>query len=233
MIDRPRSVVITGVSQGIGRALMEQFAKQGWQVWGTIRNPSALSIASLDSESRARITLVPLEITDHAACLAIADVIRQPVDVLINSAASFGNLAFHAGDFSANQFIETLTINVVGPTVLARALKPRLLKGNNPMIIMMSTGNASISGNTTGHMLAYRASKSALNQVVRTLAAEWGPEGITTIALNPGWVRTRMGGEGASLSPEEAALNIISFINTANHSQNGNFVNTDRSQLPW
>ena len=233
MIDRPKSVVITGVSQGIGRALLEKFAKDGWQVWGTVRDNTTSLLKSLDPETRARITLLPLEIADHAACLRLRDAINQPIDVLINSAGTFGNSAFHADDFDPANFMQTLAINTVGPAVIARALKPRLLAGNNKLIVMMSTGNASLAGNTKGQMLAYRTSKSALNQVVRTFAAEWGSAGITTVALNPGWVKTRMGGNNAPLFAETAAMNIASFVDAASPRLNGVFVNTDGSQLPW
>jgi NAD(P)-dependent dehydrogenase (short-subunit alcohol dehydrogenase family) len=65
------------------------------------------------------------------------------------------------------------------------------------------------------------------------MAAEWGPQGLTVVALNPGWVRTDMGGPSAPMAVEAAANNILSFIRTADHRLNGAFVNTDGSSLPW
>ena len=100
---------------------------------------------------------------------------------------------------------------------------------------MMSTGNASLAGNTAGTMLGYRLSKSALNQAVRNLAAEWGAEGFTIAALNPGWVKTDMGGPDAEIAVEEAARQILTFVEEVSTRPdiNGAFVNTDGSQLPW
>src|SRR5205085_2660113 len=156
-----------------------------------------------------------------------------PLDVLVNSAATFGNQAFSMDALDPAAMMETFATNVVGPTILACALKPKLMLGRRRLIVMMSTGNASLAGNTAGKMVAYRASKSALNQIVRSMAAEWTGDGIVTVALNPGWVRTRMGGEQAPLSPGVAAQNIVSFVRAANAQQNGKFLNTDGSELPW
>lgn len=171
---------------------------------------------------------------DHKAVETACASIQRPVDVLICNAASFGPRAFHTREFDPDDFVATLSVNVVAPMVLAKSLRHQLLAAEGKLIVMMSTGNASLSGNTDGSMLAYRASKSALNQIVRNLAAEWGPEGFVATALNPGWVRTDMGGEQAPLSPDEAAVEIVNFVEeVATPALNGCFVNTDGSPLPW
>ena len=230
---RKPSAFVTGITQGIGHALATALLQDGWIVWGTSRKSFDETASLIDSRLHDGLRPLRLELTDLDACAALGEHVDGPLDVLINSAASFGNMAFRADDFSPTAFLETLSINVVAPTAIARALKSRLAEGDRRLIVMMSTGNASLSGNKTGGMLSYRASKSALNQVVRTLAAEWGDTGFTTVALNPGWVRTAMGGQNAPLTPLTAAHNIVSFIRTAGPSLNGAFVNTDGTALPW
>jgi NAD(P)-dependent dehydrogenase (short-subunit alcohol dehydrogenase family) len=230
---RPPSALVTGITQGIGQALATALLQDGWVVWGTSRKSPDETAASIDSRLHDRLRPLHLELADLDACAAIGGRVSGPLDVLVNSAASFGNKAFRGGDFSPQAFLEALAINTVAPTAIARALKPRLDEGARRLIVMMSTGNASLSGNKTGGMLAYRASKSALNQVVRTLAAEWADGGFTTVALNPGWVRTAMGGNQAPLTPLTAAQNILSFVRTAGSQLNGCFVNTDGCPLPW
>jgi NAD(P)-dependent dehydrogenase (short-subunit alcohol dehydrogenase family) len=69
---------------------------------------------------------------------------------------------------------------------------------------------------------------------MRNIAAEWAPQGFATVALNPGWVRTDMGGENAPLSVEQAAAEIHDFCeNLMGEALNGRFCNTDGSELPW
>jgi len=230
---RPPSAFVTGITQGIGQALATALLQDGWIVWGTSRKASDDTLASIDPRLHAGLRPLRLELTDLDACAAMSDQVSGPLDVLVNSAASFGNRAFQGDDFSPQAFLEAMAINTVAPATIARALKPRLAEGDRRLIVMMSTGNASLSGNSSGRMLAYRASKSALNQVVRTLAAEWAEAGFTIVALNPGWVRTTMGGQQAPLTPLIAAHNIVSFIRTAGGQLNGSFVNTDGSPLPW
>jgi NAD(P)-dependent dehydrogenase (short-subunit alcohol dehydrogenase family) len=233
MNTRLPSVLITGVNQGIGLALATTLLQDGWFVWGTSRKSADETYASIDRRLHEKLRLIPLELTDVDACSTLGERVSAPLDVLINNAASFANLAFRSDDFCAKALLEAFTVNTVAPLCIARSLKPQLAQGSRRLIVMMSTGNASLSGNKTGEMLAYRASKSALNQIVRTLAAEWGDAGFTTVALNPGWVRTAMGGAAAPLLPVTAAQNIASFITTAAPTLNGAFVNTDGSPLPW
>ena len=118
---------------------------------------------------------------------------------------------------------------------MTRSLKANLEAGSRRLVIMMSTGNASLQGNTNGTLLGYRLSKTALNQAARTLAAEWGPQGFSIVALNPGWVRTDMGGPDADLSVDNAADNVLNFVRAVSTSTevNGLFLNTDGSPLPW
>lgn len=160
--------------------------------------------------------------------------IEDPLDIVINNAATFAGSAFRLSELNAAEMLTAFSTNVIGPTLVAKAFKGHLMSGSRRLLIMMSTGNASLAGNTEGEMLAYRASKSALNQVTRTLAVEWRNDGISAVALNPGWIRTRMGGADAPLSPEEAASNVADFaLRSDVHRFNGCFVSTDGSEVPW
>lgn len=233
MSDRPAVAFVTGINQGIGYALASALLQDGWVVWGTSRRPAAEVVALFEPHLCGGLRPLQLELSDLDACAAVGTQITGPLDVVVNSAAGFGNDAFHGENFLAKAFLDTMAANTVAPAVISRVLKPRLMERSRRLLIMMSTGNASLAANTTGGMLSYRASKSALNQVVRTLAAEWREDGITTVALNPGWVKTRMGGELAPLRPMTAAQNIVSFIRSAGPHLNGSFINTDCSPLPW
>jgi len=223
------TLAISGVSRGIGEGVARAFLAEGWRVQAFGR-----SKPSWFDEFGDAAVLTQCDFADPVSVQTACAAVNCPIDVLICSAATFGGGAFNLHDFDPAAFSETMAVNVISPALMARELHPRLQEGARRLLVMMSTGNASLAGNSAGSMLAYRASKSALNQVMRNLAAEWGPHGFTAVALNPGWVRTDMGGAQAPLSVDEASKLILSFVTQiATPAINGAFVNTDGSALPW
>lgn len=221
-------VAISGVSRGIGAELARAFLVAGWQVHGLGR------LAATDLLNVPAFTMHYCDMAKSDSVVSACQFLPQVLDVLICNAASFGSLAFHSHEFSELDFADTLAINLIAPAIMARETRKRLLAGERKMIVMISTGNASLAGNVSGTMLAYRTSKTGLNQLVRCLAAEWAPVGITSLAVNPGWVRTRMGGEAAPLSAVAAGTDIFRFVTLlATTGMNGSFVNTDGTVLPW
>lgn len=226
-------MLITGVNRGIGAALLAAFAGGGWDVIGWIRPGRTVQLSALAETARERVEVQEVDFDTSDGLTAAAAQISRPLDVLISNAATFGGNAFFARDFDPGCMQAAFWINTTVPALIARLLRPRLLEGTRKLIVMMSTGNASITGNNGGEMFAYRASKSALNQVTRTIAVEWAGDGITAVALNPGWVRTDMGGPNAPMSPQQAASEILGFCLGDTKRLSGRFVNTNTSELPW
>ena len=85
---------------------------------------------------------------------------------------------------------------------------------------------ASIADNTSGGSIAYRSSKAAVNMVMRSAAVDFAPRGISCVLVNPGWIRTGMGGAGAPLSAHV-------LIGTLGPKQSGKFFNYDGRKYPW
>lgn len=233
MSDGLPSILLTGANGGIGAALFNAFAEGGWRAIGWVRSGRPVPLEALSEGAHARVRVQEVDFTTSDGLAVAAAGVSEPIDVLFNNAATFANAAYSALDFDSDVMQGAFWTNATVPALIARLLRPRLLEGTRKLIVMMSTGNASIGGNTAGEMFAYRASKSALNQIGRTMAWEWAAEGITTVMLNPGWVRTDMGGPNAPLTPAEAATAIVRFVTEADPALNGRFVNPDRSELPW
>ncbi len=222
-------VLITGVSRGIGEGLLRQYLARGHHVHAMGRSCPDWAVAY-----GSALRFIPCDMADPIALEAACDAVAEPLDSIIVSAADFGADAYLLEQIDPAAFARTFQINCISPAMLASKLKPKLELGEGRKIVFMSTGNASLSGNTQGAMLAYRTSKSALNQLMRNIAAEWGASGFTAVALNPGWVRTAMGGENAPLTVEEASAAIYGFCQfTLSPALNGRFCNTDGSELPW
>ena len=101
------------------------------------------------------------------------------------------------------------------------------------MVVNLSSDLGSISGNESGGWIAYRASKAALNQLTRTMAAELKKDGFICIAMSPGWVRTDMGGPGAPLTPEDSVAAMLEVMDRLTRSDTGRFLDHSGNEVPW
>lgn len=221
-------IAISGVNRGIGEGLALAALDRGDEVVGFGRKAPSWA-----DDKASAFRFIECDMADAAGLAEACNSIADPIDVLVCSAATFASGAGTIEHFHPDAMREAFAVNVTAPLVMARALRSNLEAGDRRLIVMMSTGNASIEGNRTGTLLGYRLSKTALNQAARTLAAEWGPAGFTIVALNPGWVRTDMGGPNGELSVAQASAQIHEFIGRVTPADNGSFVNTDGSHLPW
>lgn len=223
-------IAISGVNRGIGEGLARGSLGAEHDVVAFGRSRPSWGV-----EDSGTFRFIECDMADHAGLEQACNAFDEPIDILICSAATFAVGAGTIEHFHPQALGEAFAINTTAPLIMARALRKNLEAGSRRLIVMMSTGNASLEGNKAGDLLGYRVSKTALNQAVRNLAAEWGPQGFTIAALNPGWVKTDMGGPNAQLTVEEAAGQILEFVHKVSVAEevNGCFVNTDGSRLPW
>jgi NAD(P)-dependent dehydrogenase (short-subunit alcohol dehydrogenase family) len=91
----------------------------------------------------------------------------------------------------------------------------------------------SIADNTSGGAFAYRSSKAALNMVMRSLAIDLAPRGITCVVVNPGWVQTDMGGPNANLTPAQSVSRLRRLLDSLGPVQSGKFFNHDGREYAW
>jgi len=109
----------------------------------------------------------------------------------------------------------------------------RIDAGARKLIVTLTSGMGSLADNTSGGSIAYRSSKAAVNMVMRSLAIDLAPRGITCVVVNPGWVQTDMGGPHARISPTESVTKLRRLIDTLRPAQSGEFFNYDGREYPW
>lgn len=223
----PLTYFITGVSRGLGREMARQLVAHGHRVIGTVRSPSR------PADLPAEVTLVKMELTNLSG-FAFSD----PIDVLINSAAISDGVnpdrsSPPLGELTAQHLEDVFRTNSIAPLLLTQLLLPNLLKRSTRRVVFISSNLASIAGNTTGERHAYRASKAALNMVARTLAADLSPQGFTLVAIDPGWVRTDMGGPDAPLDVTESISAVLETIASLTTQDNGTFLDRHALRVPW
>jgi NAD(P)-dependent dehydrogenase (short-subunit alcohol dehydrogenase family) len=230
------SVLITGSNRGLGLEWVRQCAARGWRVIGTCRDPdSAGDLRELASQ-QPEVSVHRLDVTAPDQIAELAQQLREnPLDMLVNNAGVYfehwgkdpvGNI-----DYEAWQ--ETFRVNTLGAMRVTEGLLASLAKGSRPVVVAISSNMGSIAGISSARDYAYRSSKAALNAAMRGLARELKPQGIGVLILHPGWVRTRMGGSSAPLSPEESVRGMLSIVDRFEPSMSGEFFRYDGTRLPW
>jgi NAD(P)-dependent dehydrogenase (short-subunit alcohol dehydrogenase family) len=116
---------------------------------------------------------------------------------------------------------------------VAEAFVDNVARSERKLIVTLTSGMGSLADNTSGGSIAYRSSKAAVNMVMRSLAIDLAPRGITCVVVNPGWVRTDMGGPNATLEPSESISQMRRLIATLGPEQSGKFFNHTGREYPW
>ena len=228
------TILITGANRGIGLELCEQFAVDGWRVLACCRNPADAGDLQALSQGQASIEVFALDVTDHQQVAALAGQLAgRPIDILLNNAGIYGPRGVDFGDVEAESWREVLEVNTIAPMMLVQALVDQVAASERKLVAMISSKVGSIADNGSGGGYLYRSSKTALNQVVKSLSIDLAGRGIAVISLHPGWVRTDMGGPNGEISTAESVAGLKAILQAAGLDQSGRFLEYNGDQIPW
>ena len=228
------TILITGANRGIGLELSGQFAADGWQVLACCRNPDQADELQALSERFDSVTVHALEMTDYEQMQRLAaSLAEQPIDVLLSNAGIYGPRGLPFGEVTADGWREVFEVNSIAPLMLAQAFVESVAKSSRRLIAVISSKMGSIGNNRSGGSYIYRSSKSAVNQVVKSMSCDLAARGISVITLHPGWVRTDMGGAEAEVGVDESAEGLKRILQAAGPEQNGQFFNYTGEPLAW
>jgi NAD(P)-dependent dehydrogenase (short-subunit alcohol dehydrogenase family) len=218
--------LIIGASRGLGRALVEEHLKRGWDVIATVRKPGAL-----DSIANNGLTVEQLDTIDWAGVDALKGrLASRPLDLLFVSAAIIGPSSGPIGDADPRVFVEMMLTNVLAPLRIVDRLADLVTPAGT--IAIMSSSLGSIALNTFGSYEAYRTSKAALNMGLKSIAARRN-DGRTYVACDPGWVRTDMGGAEATLSIAESIPSLVTALENRAGTRGLRYIDYQDRDLPW
>ena len=230
MANEPRKALIVGASRGLGLGLVQELASRGWQVTATARD---LTRATGLRELPKNVQLETVDIDDAAAVDTLAQRLSgQSFDVVFINAGIMGPEHHAAESATPGEIAQLFGTNSVWPIRLARKLVGNVKTGNG-IVAFMSSGMGRDSENTTGGTELYRASKAALNSLVRSFAADLGDRSITVLAVNPGWVRTDMGGDDAPLDLATSSRGTADMLEKRAGTGGVAFVDYQNEELPW
>jgi NAD(P)-dependent dehydrogenase (short-subunit alcohol dehydrogenase family) len=238
-----RIALVTGANKGIGREVARQLAARGFRVVLGARRPEAGQQAAAElgtgfdrlTTGIGRVEFLEIDVADAASITRAAQQLAALVDhldVLVNNAGILEDGTATALDVDAAVVRRTFETNTLGPLLVTQAMLPLLLKAPGGARIINVSSGAGALGEMTSWAPAYSISKTALNAVTRQFAAVLRTQRIAVNSVCPGWVRTDMGGAGATRALEQGADTIVWLATEAPLSLTGGFLR-DRKSIEW
>ncbi|MFW6387665.1 MAG: SDR family oxidoreductase, partial [bacterium] len=208
-------ICITGASRGIGLGFTRAYLAAGNRVFAAARNPAAETLSALHAEYPDTLTPVKMDVSDRASVDRGAAEIAEhgdSLDILVNNAGIAKKPdEQRIEDINEVDISEVFNVNTLGPLRVTQALFPLLRKSRYAKVVMISSSAGSIASQGGGRGVPYCVSKAGLNMLTKLLYFHCKEEGIATVAVHPGWVRTDMGGAGA-LSVDESVEHMMQLI---------------------
>ena len=229
-----KTALITGANKGIGYEVARQLAVKGFHVFIGARSQDAgRKAADKIAEGGGKATFLEIDDADNASVTAAAREFAKAadhLDVLVNNAGIIIGGDNAVLEISDELLRKTLETNTLGALRVTRAFVPLLSKSKAPRVINVSSGGGQLTGGADGWSPAYCISKTALNGVTSQLATALPIFAVNSVC--PGWVRTDMGGQGATRSVEDGADTIVWLAADAPQKLTGKFLR-DRKEIPW
>lgn len=226
------SVLVVGASRGLGLALVREWLRRGARVTATVRSRAPSALHELADEARDRLRIEELEMTDPAAVAALrARLAGQELDVLFVNAAVASGPGDRVDRISTEEFVRMMVTNALSPMRVVEALGD-LVRADGT-IGVMSSSLGSVALNDRGGWEVYRASKAALNTLMRSYAVRHAADGRSLAVVDPGWVRTEMGGAEARLGIEDSISGVVDAVTARRGHPGLRFFNYRDETLPW
>ena len=220
------NVLIIGASRGIGFEFVRQYRAAGARITATARDEAALERLR---EHGARA--LKLDVADPASVSGLAwQIDGDRFDVVVINAGVFGPRTSGLEAPTAADFDAVMHTNVLGPMRLLPQVAEALAPGAR--VAVMSSQMGAIAGRSNPASWLYRASKAAVNSVMKDAALALAGKAIV-ISFHPGWVRTDMGGAGADIDAATSIAGMRTVLASVKPSDTGSFFNYDGQRLSW
>ncbi|MFF4528443.1 SDR family oxidoreductase [Streptomyces sp. NPDC001407] len=226
-----RTALVIGASRTLGLGLATEYAHRGWNVIGTVRGTSRTGLHDLAEASGGRVTVESLDMTKPEQITALRErLTERTLDLLfVNAAITRGDIPI--ADVPEEMFTEVMVTNALSPMRVVESF--RSLVAPTGTIGVMSSRQGSIGLNTRGGQDLYRASKSALNQLMRSYAVRYADAAHTLLLINPGHVRTELGGPEAPLTIDQSIPGVVDTIDRHSGEPGLKFLDYQDQPVPW
>jgi len=227
------TVLITGANRGIGLEFVKQYANENARVFACCRDPKTAADLQGLAKKHDGLSLHALDVTNEDSVAALkAELADTSIDHLINNAGVMGGKAQGFDNMDYDQWRACFDANTMGPFRMIATFKDNVAASNEKKIMTVSSFMGSIGRMGQGAYV-YRSSKAAVNMVATLAATELADQGIMSIPVHPGWVRTDMGGDKADLSTAESVSGMRKVLAELTPEGSGHFWNFNGEELPW
>jgi len=223
-------VLLIGASRGLGYAIAEEYVTRGARVVATVRGHARTALHDLEETAGGLLEIEQVDIALPDQVQALRERLGSRTFDLLFVNAGVG-IAETVTDVATDEFVRVMVTNALSPMRVIETLGDVVTADGT--IAIMSSGQGSVSNNHNGGFEVYRASKSALNQLMRSYAARHHDDPRTLLLMAPGWVKTALGGPNARLTIEESIPNLVRTVDAQRGHSGLQYLDYQGNAVPW
>ena len=232
-----QTILITGASRGLGFYLTKRYLEDGNIVFAGVRELQSSHLMQLKEEYPDTLIPIVLEVTNTNNINEAVELVGKytdTIDILINNAAIHNDTSFEVLEHAdIDDCLKVYDVNSLGPIRMVKAFLPMIRNSLDGKIINISSESGSIGDCKREKEFDYCMSKAALNMGTKLLSNYLKKDNIIVLSIQPGWMRTDMGGQNAHLDPYETACKLVELFKSINDIENPNFIDNEGNVLPW
>lgn len=232
-------VLITGASRGLGYALASQYLQKGYQVFACVRDIDHTQLLSLKNQYLDNLLIIPMDVALTSSVQEAAKQVSthcNQLDLIINNAGIHPQGTLLAlEEVNLDNGLEVYNVNAIGALRVAKEFLSLLSKGENPILLNISSEAGSIRNCPRSKEFHYCMSKAAMNMgsmLLQNYLKEKDNK-IKVLAIHPGWIRTDMGGANADLDPLEVAEDILALTKMPHDINGPIYMDRFGKELEW
>lgn len=245
----PTTWLIVGANRGIGLEFVRQLsAKPNTHVVATVRSlafkDSYSALSQLQSAAAKSITILQLDTSSIPSIDAFVSSLVEKgikkIDYSLNSAAINQQEQQNSLSLEGDALQDHIAINVIGPAKITSSLFSSKLLSSGSVVLNMSSGLGSLAQSRNmgfsdigTKCTPYSISKAALNMLAIHQSSNLRKDGVIVVLMDPGWVKTDMGGPGAMLEPEESVAGMVKVLEGLTIADTGKFYTYTGKEVPW
>jgi len=226
------TVLVTGANRGLGYEFVKQYSENGFDVLACCRNVhEAKKLKELQGISD-NIKIYELDVGNIKIIKNLSQQLQnETIDVLINNAGIYRSSTI--GNINYDEWIESFKVNTIAPYQIVENFLNQIINSDLKKVVSITSKMGSIDDNTSGGSYIYRSSKTALNSMMRSLTHDLKNQGVATLTLHPGWVRTDMGGPGGWINSIESVQGMIKQIDKLTIDDSGKYLDYAGKTINW
>jgi len=228
------TALITGASRGIGLEITRAFARRGWDVVATCRDPAGAEDLRALAAANPNVEVRVMDVADHASIeAAAAELDGRAIDVLVNN-AGIAHRDTRLGSIDYDRWRAVMDVNLLAPVKVLESFLPHLLLGEHRKAVSISSSLGSVAM-TRGDNYFYRTSKAALNMAMRSIGKDLAAQGVMVAVVSPGFVDTDLtrSVNMPKVSAAESGEGIAAYLEAMTPEQAARFLRYNGEEVPW